>query len=465
VRAAWPPGAARRLLPIGLGTLAVPLDTAVNIAFPEITGHFGLTVPMIQWIVVCYVLTYGSLMLAVGRLGDILGHTRVFRLGLAWSAAAFLLCALAPGYGWLLACRVLQGIGAALLISCGPALVTLLFPEALRARMLGLYTLAFAAGAALGPLLGGVLVQLWGWEAVFWFRAPLALAALLLLPRLPAPPRGPAREPFDLPGAALLALAIGGLLLVLGQARRLVAGEPWALLLGAAALAALAGFLRQARRSPRPIIAPDFFRLPGIASVNVANVLVNFAGFAVLLFLPYHLLGSAGLSAGAAGLVLAAGPLGSMVAAPAGGWLLGRVPPRRLALAGAVLTAVGLGLIGLPGREAGLGLLVAALLAQGAGLGLFQVAQAETVTAAMPRADRGVAGSLTMVTRTLGVVSAASLLALLFGAAEAAALRRGATAEEAFLEAFRLAFLLAAAVAAAAAALLARAPRRAARGG
>ncbi|MGH7060868.1 MAG: MFS transporter, partial [Stellaceae bacterium] len=116
-----------RLLPVGLGASIVPLDTAVNIGFPDITKSFGLPIEMIQWVVICYVLTYASLLLAFGRVGDIFSHARVFRIGLAWSVAAFLLCAAAPAYSWLLFFRFLQGIGAGLVISVAPALVTGLF--------------------------------------------------------------------------------------------------------------------------------------------------------------------------------------------------------------------------------------------------------------------------------------------------------------------------------------------------
>ncbi|HZU88154.1 MAG TPA: MFS transporter, partial [Stellaceae bacterium] len=206
--------AGRRLVPlalVGLGTSVVPLDTAVNIAFPDITRSFGLPIAMIQWVVICYVLTYASLMLACGRAGDVFSHGRVFRIGLAWSSAAFLLCAAAPSYPVLLFCRFLQGIGAGLVISVAPALVTALFPEERRSRALGVFTMMFALGSAVGPLLGGALVHAWGWPAVFWFRAPIALAALLFRENSAAAPRAEKREPLDIAGAVLLALAISSL--------------------------------------------------------------------------------------------------------------------------------------------------------------------------------------------------------------------------------------------------------------
>src|SRR5438034_4145415 len=187
-----------RLVLVGLGISVVPLDSSVNIAFPDITGSFGLPIPMIQWVVICYVLTHAGLMLAFGRIGDIWGHGRVYRAGLLWSIAAFLLCAAAPSFGWLLFFRVLQGISAGLIISCAPALVTGLYPEARRSHALGIFTLMFAVGSAAGPLIGGVLVARWGWPGVFWFRAPIALISLLFLRGLPRRAGGGGDRRFDL---------------------------------------------------------------------------------------------------------------------------------------------------------------------------------------------------------------------------------------------------------------------------
>src|SRR5260370_42585339 len=193
---------APQLMPIALvgwGTSVVPLDSAVNVAFPNITASFDLSIQMIQWVVICYVLTHASLLLAFGRVGDIFGYGRVFRAELLWNGAAFLCCAAAPSFGWLLFCRFLQGIGAALILSCAPALVTGLFPEDRRSTALAVFTTMHALGSAGGPLLGGVLVDLWGWPAVFWFRAPIALTALAFLGGLAAGAPRRAALPLDDP--------------------------------------------------------------------------------------------------------------------------------------------------------------------------------------------------------------------------------------------------------------------------
>src|SRR6476620_10434513 len=171
---------------IGLGTATAQLDTSVNIAFPSITRGFDLAIADIQWVVICYVLTYASLLLALGRVGDTFGHAIVFRIGLVWSAAALLLVGCSPSYGAMLVFRCLQGVGAALVLSCGVALVTSLYGGARRRRALGIYTMMLALGLMLCPLFGGALTAAWDWPAVFWFRIPIALAARLLLRGMPA---------------------------------------------------------------------------------------------------------------------------------------------------------------------------------------------------------------------------------------------------------------------------------------
>ncbi len=437
-----------RLLPIALGTLIVPLDTSLNIAFPAITEAFGLQVAAIQWLVVCYMLVYGSLLLVCGRIGDIHGHARVFRLGLAWSAVALLLCMWAPTYGWLLACRALQGVGAALVLACGPALITALAPERMRARALGVYAMAMALGFALGPLLGGVLVEQFGWQAVFWFRVPIALVALALCWRAPpAAVAGGAR--FDAPGALLLALALAALLLAVNRLRFLADGDTSGPLLIALGIAAGAVFLWQQRRSPAPIVDPRAFRDADFALVNAASLLVQFAGFAVLLLVPYYLVRALEGPLAFAGALLAAGGIGTAAASPLAARWVARRSPYAISVLGSVLVAAGLALACLWQEHASSVLILGALLLQGCGLGLFQVAYMDIVTAHMPRDERGVAGSLAHLTRTVGVLAAATVLSLAF---------QGFEPEHGFLGAFQRAFALAAGAAAlAAAALLARA--------
>ena len=168
-----------------LGALVAPLDTAVNTAFPVISAAFSLPLRDIQWVVIPFVLAQSSFALVFGHLGDRLGHRRVFALGLAASVVAHAAVALAPDFPTLVGMRVLQGAAVGIAVSCAPALATLLFAPAEKARVLVWYSAAFSLAMAVGPWLGGLLIQAFGWPGVFWFRAPLALVALLLLPLLP----------------------------------------------------------------------------------------------------------------------------------------------------------------------------------------------------------------------------------------------------------------------------------------
>jgi EmrB/QacA subfamily drug resistance transporter len=431
-----------RLVLVGLGTSIVPLDTAVNIAFPQITGSFSLPVEMIQWVVICYVLTYSSLMLAFGRVGDIWGHGRVFCIGLLWSTVAYLLCAAATSFGWLLFCRFLQGIGASLIVSCAPALVTGMFPEERRSRAVGMFTFMYAVGSAAGPLLGGVLVQTWGWPAVFWFRAPLALVALLLPAETGATARPAVREPVDIVGAILLALGISTLLLTLNRLQHLQGREFLAILLLATGAACLFGFFHWENGVAQPIVNLRLFRAGGFAGLNIASVLIYLTSFSVLLLGPYYLIRLTGLSAIIAGGVLGVSFVGSLVASPLAGWAVERVPADRVAALGAALCAAGLVLIGRwePGAAGQAITILGTLVLQGFGVGLFQVAYMEIVMRTLPRHHRGVAGSIAMLSRSVGVVTGATLLTLVFHTIEAARLAEGGMPAASFLAGFRATF-------------------------
>jgi EmrB/QacA subfamily drug resistance transporter len=431
-----------RVLVVCLGTLVVPLDSMVNLDFPSIIHRFDLGIPDIQWLVISYTLTHASLLLVFGRIGDMIGHRRIFLIGTAWSGIAFVLCGAAPSYGWLLFARCLQGVGAGLVLSCGAALVTGFVAEARRARVLGLYTMMFGLGSALGPLIAGVVVNRWGWSAVFWARAPIALASCALGFVLPSPPRtGPVgQERFDAIGAALLVLTISTLLLTLNQLRTPQVAAAFAVV----TLGGMWGFVRQERRVARPIIDLRLFRISGFAAVNLGHALMNLAGFAIMLLMPFYLDRVAGLPARSLGLVLATSPLGLVLAAPIAGRLAGRLNPRRLTVAGALFAALGLGLIAAFAGRAGIGVLALAMVLQGFGQGLFQVAYFDIVTGTIPRQDRGVAGSLGMLTRTGGVVLGATLLMLAFQTLRGMAAAQGGSDAVAFLFGFHGAFTLAA---------------------
>jgi MFS family permease len=432
------------LFVVCLGAFAAPLDSAVNVAFPSITQSFARDVQDIRWVVISYVLTYSSLLLIFGKLGDLVGYRLVFQAGLAASAVGFAACSLAGSFEALLAGRVLQGIGIALVLSCAPALATSLYLETERTRILGIYAAVTALGTALGPIAGGILVAQFGWGGVFWFRMPLVVVALAMSWLIPAGLSRGSTRGLDPIGSVQLVIALVAILMSLsiGIAPD---GLTMQLALAAIGVATLAAFLRRQSRHAAPIIRPALFRDPRFSLMNLASIVANFAAFSVMLIGPFYLIRVSRLDSVTTGLVLALAAVGAILGATMAARVIRSVGGARTAVLGMLLSAAGLAAIASWSAETRFAAMALPLLAQGLGLGLFQVAYTDLVTATLPVEDRGVAGSLTMLTRTIGLVGGAAGHAALFRHFERAALASGASATEAFMSGFQAVFVGAAA--------------------
>lgn len=434
---------------MGLGASIAPLDFAVNIAFPAITEAFALQTASIRWVAVSYVLTYGSLMLGFGALGDRIGYRRVFRAGLMLAAIAFAACALAPSYAWLLAARVAQGIAVALTLSCAPAMATLLFDESRRTWALSTYTAMGAFAGVLAPIAGGLMIAMIDWPGVYWFRVPIALLALVGMRRLgrdaPITSTRPAL-PFDTGGSAMLAASMALLLLapaLLGaRAEGVPAWAPWPIAL--AGVVSMAAFIRRQRNTDRPFMPREVTRDTDFWVINLAAVVVQFASFTVPLITPYFLVRVAGWETPAVGALMAAWAIGSLVGSSNASGVIHRLGAPRTAFVAMLGIIVGLGAIACWDGTPSIALMAGSLLVHGAGLGLFQVAYTDIVIAALPINARGVAGSLTMVTRTIGLVVGASLWIALLQSIQTSAQTAGATPTAAFMSAFATVFVAAA---------------------
>ena len=398
-----------------LGSLLSPLDTTVNTAFPVITAAFALPLRDIQWVVIAYVLAMSSFALVFGHLGDRIGHRRIFAMGLAASVLAHAAVALAPDFPTLVAMRAVQGAAAGIAVSCAPAIATLLYPAADKARVLALYIAVGNVAMAAGPWLGGLLLQAFGWPGVFWFRTPLALAALLLLPLLPARQRGVGQASqtgtarFDWVGAIGLSALLTSLMLGLAELSRPDASLWLALALLAGGVGATLLWVRHESRADHPVLRMAPFRSARFSGTQAASVLINLACFANLLLLPYELTRAAGGSLASAGLMLSMYPGGSVLGSLVAGRLAGRWSSSRLMTMGWLVAAAGLLLTGgLLSTGSAPAALILGMLASGLGLGMFQVGYMEATTSLLPIDERGVAGSLVSVTRLLGILLGAT---------------------------------------------------------
>ena len=402
------------VLVAALGVLIVGLDAAVNIAFPAISVAFQIPATSIQWIVLTYMGAFAVTLIPAGRLGDRVGHERVFRGGLGLTGVAHLLCGIAPAWGWLLGARVAQGVGSALVMASAPAIVTLATAPGRRGRALGWVGLAASLGAVLGPLGGGILVGTLGWRVVYLGRLPLVLLGLALCGTLPG--KGLSREP-----------AGRGL------------------------------------EVPRPDRGADsLVDRRTFVIANGAHLLSWVALFAVWLLVPYYLIDRRGFAAGLAGMLFAVGPLAQASAGPLGGRLADRAAGRWIAPVGLAVEGLGLWLTGHLGDVASPARIAATLGLGGLGSGLFIVANMHYVMTALSPSRQGVAGGLVVLMRTAGVVVGATLMSGVYAARLPTHAHLGA--DGAAAAAFTDAFGVAAALACAAAILSLLPPRRSHRG-
>jgi EmrB/QacA subfamily drug resistance transporter len=426
------------------------LDTSVNIAFPAITEEFGLEVTMIQWVVVSYVLTYSSLLLGCGRLADMWGHGRVLCWGLVGSALAYSLCGLAQTFEWLLAARVLQGVSVALVFAGSPALVTLSVPSDSRGRALGIFQMSASVGFALGPPLGGVLVEGFGWRAVYLFRViPALLLALLVAgqshrARLVQEYHDGHR--FDLLGALTLAGSVVGFLLATSRGRDLGWTSPLVLSLVLGASGCLAGFLVTEARVSAPVVDLTLFRRPAFTIANLLNVLANCAMFAIWLLVPFYIVSVLRYPAIIGGILLMPNPLATALVSPLAGKLSDRLGTRRLSTLGLGVEAFGLWMISRLDAGASYISVAIALGLVGVGLGIFQVPNMSFVMGAIPRTQQGIAGSMSKMMRTLGIILGVTIASMIFDIRRTVHSGSSLTQEagdlQSFIPAFQDAFLV-----------------------
>jgi EmrB/QacA subfamily drug resistance transporter len=326
-----------------VGVLVASLDLfIVNIAFPDIARDFdGTTLDELSWVLNAYAIVFGALLVPAGRIADRVGRKRAFLAGMSVFTLASALCALAPSVEVLVAARVLQAAGGAFLLPSTLGLILPAFPPRQRPLAVGLWSAAGGVGAALGPPVGGLLVEL-SWQWVFLVNLPIGVATVISGYRVLTEIREPrgARRP-DALGALALVAALG--LLTTG----IVKGPDWGWadprIVGAfvASAVLLAGFLARSARHPAPVIEIDLLRMRPFAIANL-TALIFFAGFGAMSVAGVQFFtGVWEYSELRAGLALAPGPLAAAAVAPFAGRLVGKVGPRLPGSLGALLVAVG----------------------------------------------------------------------------------------------------------------------------
>ena len=333
-----------------LGTsLAFIDETAVTVALPAIQSSLGATVVDAQWVVEAYTLLLAALVLLGGSLGDGLGRRRIFVAGVVLFVLASVWCGLAPGPEQLVAARMVQGIGGALLVPNSLAIIGASFEEERRGKAIGTWAGFTGLTMILGPVLGGYLVESFSWRGVFFINVPLAVVVLAIaLLRVPES-RDPEARGLDLPGAGLAALGLGGGVFGLLESSRAGLDSPMvvgSLIIGAVALVA---FVVVEGRVREPMVPLSLFRVRNFAGANVFTLLLYFALAGTLFFLPFNLIQVRGYSATAAGAAVVPVIVVMFLLSRHTGGLTDRFGARLPLVVGPTIAAVGFALFAVPG--------------------------------------------------------------------------------------------------------------------
>ncbi len=352
--------------------LAVVSGTVVIVALPTLVKVLETNFATVQWVLLGYLLVQATLLLGVGRLGDMVGKKRIYIAGFLVFTFGSWLCGLAPNIYWLIGFRIVQGVGAAMILGLGMALVTEAFPPAERGKALGISGTFVSLGAVLGPTLGGLLVETISWRWVFWFNLPIgivgSLVAIRFVPNIA--PKG--RQGFDYLGAGALFITLLSLLLALTLGQESGFDEPLITALFALSLLFLVVFLLVERRVAQPIIDLGLFR-NGLFSIGLATGWLTFVAVGgTFVLLPFYLEDVLGYGASQSGMLLAIIPLFIGLTAPLAGSLSDRIGTRPVAVVGlAFLVAgyVGLSTLDVDTVQWGYALRLAPI---GLGVGIFQ---------------------------------------------------------------------------------------------
>ncbi|MFE2870752.1 DHA2 family efflux MFS transporter permease subunit [Embleya sp. NPDC059259] len=398
-----------------IGSVMVALDAlVVAAALTTIRQDLGASIEELEWTVNAYSLTFAMLLPVAAAIGDRWGRRRMFATGLAIFSVASIACAPATSVSWLIAARVLQGIGAAVVMPLAMGLLGAAFPPERRGWAIGIFSGLTGLAVLSGPMVGGAVTEGLAWQWIFWINVPVgALAIPLVLRRIPES-RGPARR-VDGRGAVLISSAVLGI--VWGVVRGRAAGWAGVEVLGSFVLGALllAAFVAWERRAPQPMVPLSYFRTRAFSAGNAAGFFLTAALFGAVFFLAQYMQTLFGSGPMEAGLQLLPWTATLFLTAPISGRLVDRIGERPLVVAGLVLQAVGMFWISLV-TDASVRYveLLPALIVAGCGVSMAMPATQSASVGALPREAVGIASGIYSMMRQLGGVVGVAALATVF---------------------------------------------------
>ncbi|HNS82634.1 MAG TPA: MFS transporter [Methanolinea sp.] len=395
-----------------LASFLVPYTvSSLNIALPAISGAFGLDAVTLGWVTSAYMLTAAVCIVPFGKLADIYGRKRVFLVGNMLFVAGSVFAAVSwAGYA-LVAARIVQGLGGAMVFSTSIAIITAVFSPGERGRAIGIVTATVYAGLSLGPFLGGILTQHAGWPSIFLLNVPLGVAVIALtLTRIPGEWADLGQREFDLAGSVLYGLMLIGCIYGLTLLPS-TSGLIWM----SAGLVLLLAFWWWEHRSPHPVLDPALFSKNHVFLYSNLAALINYAMvFAVGFLLSLYLQFNRGLDPQTAGIFLVAQPVVQTLVSPAAGHLSDSIDPRVLATAGMAFSTAGLGILAFLSTDTPLVVILGGLVILGIGYGLFSSPNTNAIMSSVGVHHLGIASGMVSTMRAIGQMVSLAIAMVVF---------------------------------------------------
>ncbi len=413
------------------------MGSTVNLAIPAIGRAFGADAITLGWVATSYLLSSAVFLVPFGRLADMLGRKKIFLWGILLFSFSTLISGLAPNIWVLLASRVIQGAGSAMIFATGIAIVTIVFPPQERGKAMGITVASVYAGLSAGPFAGGLLTNYFGWRSVFLFTFPLGLIVFFLMLRIHGEWVNARDERFDWKGSLLYGLSLSAL--IFGFSRL---PESIGFILTLAGIAGIVFFVIHESAAPFPVMKMDLFKKNRVFAFSNLAALINYsATFAVAFLLSIYLQVIAGCSPRDAGIILVTQPVVMAVVSLFAGKLSDRMEPAFLATAGMSITTAGLFIFIFLGESTPLYFLLANLFLLGIGFGLFSSPNTNAIMSSVEKQYYGIAsgamGTMRLVGQMLSMGIAMLLFSIFIGSEEITPEQSGG-----FLKSLQFAFIL-----------------------
>ena len=403
------------VLTVALGTFMSALDTSVvNVALPVIQTYFGVTLSAVEWVVIAYLMVISSLLLTFGRISDLYGHKKIYMTGFAVFTVGSLLCGLSGTIYMLIICRVLQAFGAGMMFSTGPAIITNAVPAANRGKALSVTAVAVAVALCTGPVLGGLLASMVGWQSIFYINVPIGIIGTILALKILPNDDQKVSGAFDVIGSILIFIALILILLPLDLVGKEGLNPILFFTMLAAGIVIAVYFILYEKRSLNPILNIALFKNRVFAAGNLAAAFNFMAQFIMIFLTPFYLEKLRMFSPVMAGMLYMPMPLATLLIAPVSGIASDHFDSRYLSSAGMGIMAAGLLMLSFLKIDTPIWFIIVAMILAGLGSGMFQTPNNSAVMGNVPPQNRGTASGVLATMRNIGMVLGVAVSGALF---------------------------------------------------